>query len=78
MFYANKKTGNHYIKKILSDVISLQLVLSGLCGNADYNKKNDWDNSQGKYCGGLPKNRKHWCVGNSWRVGGPRAHKLER
>ncbi|KAI0212142.1 hypothetical protein LSAT2_002955, partial [Lamellibrachia satsuma] len=35
---------------------------------------NDFVNKDGRNCGRLPDNKKFWCVGNSWRVGGPTAH----
>ncbi|KAK2190959.1 hypothetical protein NP493_64g05023 [Ridgeia piscesae] len=48
--------------------------VSGLCGNADNVKKNDYRTKGGKNVAARPPNERFWLIGNSYRVGGPRAN----
>ncbi|KAK2158192.1 hypothetical protein NP493_1815g00003 [Ridgeia piscesae] len=48
---------------------SYNYCVEGLCGNADYNRRNDWVNQRGIDCGSLSRHKKYWCVGNSWHFG---------
>jgi len=49
-------------------------VRPGLCGNADNVKMNDYRTKGGKNVAARPPSERFWLIGNSYRVGGPRAN----